>query len=600
MVPPSRQTTSAADHAEEGLERSLLGHQLPHLLDRMANANLARVTGGISPAVLALAYLDWLIHLGLAPGKLALLNEKAIRKLVRLARYAGESAADPGVPPCIEPLPQDRRFTDPAWQRWPFNLMYQSFLLTQQWWDNATTDNRGVAKQNERIVTFVTRQILDLYSPANFPLTNPEVLEATLAEGGQNLVRGWLNWLDDLGHLARGQLPGPAPDELMVGRDLALTPGQVIFRNHLIELIQYQPVGSDVHTEPILIVPAWIMKYYILDLSPQNSLIGYLVAQGYSVFTISWVNPTAEERDLGMDDYRRDGVQAALNVIAKVIPGRPIHAVGYCLGGTLLAIAAAAMSRDGDSRLGTLTLLAAQTDFTEAGELLLFMTEGQVAFLEDMMWDQGYLDASQMAGAFRLLRSSDLIWSRMVHDYLLGRRQAARDLLAWNADATRMPFRMHAEYLRQIILDNGLASGHYQVDGRPVAISDIRVPICAVGTEQDHVAPWRSVYKIHLLADADEVAFILTSGGHNAGIVSEPGHPGRVYRMACRAEGECYVDPETWLATTPRQAGSWWPAWQRWLARHSSPQRVAPPTLGAPDQGIIPLCPAPGTYVLRR
>lgn len=600
MVPPSRQTTSAADHAEEGLERSLLGHQLPHLLDRMANANLARVTGGISPAVLALAYLDWLIHLGLAPGKLALLNEKAIRKLVRLARYAGESAADPGVPPCIEPLPQDRRFTDPAWQRWPFNLMYQSFLLTQQWWDNATTDNRGVAKQNERIVTFVTRQILDLYSPANFPLTNPEVLEATLAEGGQNLVRGWLNWLDDLGHLARGQLPGPAPDELMVGRDLALTPGQVIFRNHLIELIQYQPVGSDVHAEPILIVPAWIMKYYILDLSPQNSLIGYLVAQGYSVFTISWVNPTAEERDLGMDDYRRDGVQAALNVIAKVIPGRPIHAVGYCLGGTLLAIAAAAMSRDGDSRLGTLTLLAAQTDFTEAGELLLFMTEGQVAFLEDMMWDQGYLDASQMAGAFRLLRSSDLIWSRMVHDYLLGRRQAARDLLAWNADATRMPFRMHAEYLRQIILDNGLASGHYQVDGRPVAISDIRVPICAVGTEQDHVAPWRSVYKIHLLADADEVAFILTSGGHNAGIVSEPGHPGRVYRMACRAEGECYVDPETWLATTPRQEGSWWPAWQRWLARHSSPQRVAPPTLGAPDQGLIPLCPAPGTYVLRR
>ncbi len=281
-----------------------------------------------------------------------------------------------------------------------------------------------------------------------------------------------------------------------------------------------------------------------------------------------------------------------------MLPGRAVHAVGYCLGGTLLSIAAATLARNGDRRLRTVTLLAAQTDFTEAGELMLFINEGQVSYLEDLMWDQGYLDTRQMSGAFQFLRSNDLIWSRLVRDYLLGRRQPMFDLMAWNSDLTRMPYRMHSEYLRKLFLNNDLAEGRYEVEGRPVALSDIRAPLFVVGTVKDHVAPWHSVYKIHLLADAEEITFVLTSGGHNAGIVSEPGHPGRTYQMTTRREGEHYVDPETWAASVASSEGSWWPAWTAWLAAHSS-ERVTPPLMGAPADALPPLGEAPGTYVLQ-
>jgi len=313
------------------------------------------------------------------------------------------------------------------------------------------------------------------------------------------------------------------------------------------------------------------------------------------VFIISWRNPTAADRDLGLDDYRSLGVMAALEAVATIVPERKVHAVGYCLGGTLLAIAATAMARDGDDRLQSLSLLAAETDFRESGEIALFVDESQLAWLEAAMWDKGYLDGRQMAGAFQMLRSQDLIWSRRVREYLLGERQAQSDLMAWNADVTRMPYRMHSEYLRQLYLGNDLAEGRYRVDGRPVALTDVTVPLFVVGTVRDHVAPWQSVYKLHLLSDA-ELTFVLTSGGHNAGVVSEPGHPRRSFQIATRSAGERYLDPQQWRAQTPLHEGSWWPAWQHWLAQRSS-ARAAPPAMGSRRGAYAPLADAPGTYV---
>jgi poly[(R)-3-hydroxyalkanoate] polymerase subunit PhaC len=569
---------------------------LADITDRSLHAAIARFTGGLSPAALAAAYLDWATHLAAAPGKRVQLMDKAARKAIRFANYARRCAIGGGnAQSCIEPLPQDRRFTDQNWRKWPFSFIYQGFLLQQQWWHNATTGVRGVSKRHEDMVQFGSRQILDMVAPSNFPLTNPEILWRTISTGGLNLVRGFQNFAEDWERAISGKKPF-GTEHFVVGRDVAATPGKVVYRNRLIELIQYAPATAAVRPEPILIIPAWIMKYYILDLSPQNSLVKYLTEQGFTVFMVSWRNPGPEDRDLGLEDYRTLGVMDALDAVSAIAPNQKIHATGYCLGGTLLSIAAAAMARDGDERLASLTLFAAQTDFTDAGELMLFIDESQLAFLEDMMWEQGFLDSRQMAGAFQMLRSNDLVWSRVVHDYMLGEREAMTDLMAWNADSTRMPFRMHSEYLRKLFLDNDLAEGRLVAGGGTVALTDIQTPIFAVGTERDHVAPWRSTYKINLQTES-EVTYVLTTGGHNAGIVSEPGHAGRSYRV--NVKNHRYLDPDRFLADASRKDGSWWPEWVAWLSERSGAATILQ-AMGAPQAGYPPLGDAPGVYVLQQ
>ena len=559
-------------------------------LDRAIKAQLAHLTSGVSPFGVSSSFFNWWMHLASSPGKQMELMEKAMRKAARLAMDSGRQQADP----CILPLPLDQRFDATEWQQWPFNLMYQNFLLTQQWWYNATNDIDGLSRRDEQVVSFITRQILDMMSPSNGLLTNPEVIAQTVQEQGANLVRGWQSLIDDQKRSVAGSPPAGAEDYLP-GREVAVTPGKVVYRSHLMELIQYAPQTETVTTEPILIVPAWIMKYYILDLSPHNSLVKYLTEQGFTVFMMSWRNPDADDRDLGMSDYL-DAVGDALDTVGTIVPDTPIHGVGYCLGGTLLSAKAAQMARDHDDRLKTVSLLATQVDFKEPGELQLFISESAVSYLEHMMRDQGYLDTKQMAGAFQLLRSTDLIWSRYVHEYLMGRPQPMFDLMAWNADATRMPYKMHSEYLRSFYLNNELSQGQYHVGGRPVAMTDISAPMFAVSTTGDHVAPWQSVYKLHLLTDTD-VTFVLTSGGHNAGIVSEPGHAGRSYQITATTHDSNYVPPEDWRTQTALLDGSWWPELVTWLRSHSS-GKGKPPAMGTGDGMALP--DAPGSYVLQR
>jgi len=554
-------------------------------LDGLVHAAEGRLSGGLSPIAQGLALFDWGVHLINAPFR----RVELAAAWMKLAPKLSEAAAGATV---IEPAPTDHRFQDPQWLEPPFHFLMQAFLLGEQWWAQATEGPAGVNAADGRVVSFSVRQWVDMFSPSNAPWLNPEVLRAWRETGGANFLAGAANAVADLRAAA-----GVAHDEqFVIGRDLAATPGFVVYRNDLIELIQYAPTTKDVAREPVLIVAAWIMKYYILDLRPENSLIRFLVDRGYTVFAISWRNPGAELRDVSLDDYRSQGLMAALNVVSDICGGTKVNAVGYCLGGTLLAIGAAVMAHADDQRLASVTLFCAQTDFTEAGELQLFITADQLAFLDDVLHAQGYLDASQMAGAFQFLRSNDLFWSRLIKSYWLGKQEHPNDLMAWNADATRMPARMHSEYLHKLFQHNELAEGRYEVEGRPVALADIQARMFVLGTETDHIAPWRSVHKIHLLTPA-EITFALTSGGHNAGVVSPPGHPGRHFALLKRPAAGHYLGPDEWLAAAEKREGSWWPAWAEWLAA-TSEGRSPPPPMGSKDHP--PLEPAPGRYVLEK
>ncbi|MET4577720.1 PHA/PHB synthase family protein [Ottowia thiooxydans] len=560
---------------------------------------LARLANGISPASVLLAQADWLSHLAVSPGKQAELAASAWHKLLQWTLYAGHSCyGESSV--CIEPEPRDKRFAAPEWSWPPYRQLAQAFLLQERWWAEAGAGVRGVSRHHEEVAAFAVRQWLDMFAPSNFVPTNPEVLEKTLRSGGANLTGGFSNlWLDAVKLVANGSPRGV--ERFAVGRDVACTPGRVVMRNRLVELIEYQPSTARVDAEPVFIVPSWIMKYYILDLRPQDSLVKYLVGKGHRVFIVSWRNPDGGDRDLGIEDYLQLGIVAALQAVHERAPGRKVHCAGYCLGGTLLSIAAAAPQTGVPAAMATLTLLAAQTDFAEPGELGLFIDESQIAFLENLMAGRGFLDGREMAGAFALINSRDLVWSRLVHEYLMGAETPMTALRAWNADATRLPARMHSQYLRGLYLNNDLAQGRFRVAGRPVSLADIKLPLFVVSTEQDHVSPWASVYKIHHLAEAP-VSFVLVSGGHNVGIVSPASGPAAKpeahYRIATSPAMGAPTDPQAWKDAAPVVQGSWWPVWHAWLRAHSCARVPAVPvTWPVDDLGTVE---APGTYVHQR
>lgn len=565
-------------------------HHPYRTIDQAARASMARLTGGVSPHSIFAAWSDWALHLNRSPGRQMELIDRARANAVKIAALSGNSDSDAS----FAPKTHDHRFDHPSWDAPPFRFWKQGFLAMQDWWDAATDDMPGVSHGNADRVRFQMRQVLDVMSPSNFPWSNPEILEQTGKTKGRNLIDGAQHLAEDMIQTF-AQTHKPVPEGFKIGEDLACTPGKIVFRNDLFELIQYTPQTGKVHPEPILFIPAWIMKYYILDLSPGNSMVKYMVKQGFTVFMISWCNPGADQAELSLEDYRLRGVMAALDAINDIVPNTRVHANGYCLGGTLLAIAASVMARDGDDRLASLTLMAAQVDFAEAGELLLFVDESQVAFVEDLMWSQGYLDRPQMTRTFASIRAEDLIYSRAVKRYFLGQEDLPSDILVWNGDTTRMPARMHSEYLRGLFLENRLSAGRFAVDGRVIALKDISVPIFVVATETDHIAPWRSVYKTRLFTDC-ALSFVLTKGGHNGGILSEPGHKGRHYRIGHRKAGALYTGPDDWLARHNPVAGSWWPQLAQWLAERSGTPD-APPPMAVPLRDAGEPVSAPGTYV---
>jgi polyhydroxyalkanoate synthase len=553
---------------------------------------LAAVTGGLAPEAYLNAWWDWYLNLTNDPPKQLQIVQDAMAKAAdnwsfALRSASGEAAA---------PVPGDARFSDDAWAHWPFNVYARAYKNYADWWQSAWSNVSGVGPESARALDFMARSGAETLSPANYLVSNPQLLNTTRAEAGENLIRGFGHWLEDIERTLEGKGPS-GTDKFVVGRDLAATPGKIVMRNELVELIQYSPTTATVFAEPVLIVPAWIMKYYVLDLSASNSMVNYLVGRGHTVFMVSWRNPTAADRGLGMDDYLRLGVRDSVKAVSAIVPRRKIHAVGYCIGGTLLSIAAAAFAAEGEGPLASATLLAAQTDFSEPGELSVFISPSQLDMLEAAMSRTGVLKSEQMGAAFSMLRSRDLLWTPAVNTYIRGKRDEPNDLMAWNADGTRMPCRMHSEYLRRLYLNNALAKGDFIAEGRRVDLADIKMPLFIVGTETDHVAPWRSVYKVRGLTRSADYTFLLTSGGHNAGIVSGPAHPRRRHRMRTWSNDTETLSPEAWLETTAPVPGSWWPAWEQWLAEHSSAKRTVPPALGSPKHGYAPIADAPGEYV---
>jgi poly[(R)-3-hydroxyalkanoate] polymerase subunit PhaC len=545
----------------------------------------------LAPRIVLPAYAMLLQRWLLDPSSPLAANVALARHAMALARYALARVRREPAEPLITPAAGDKRFKDEAWATNPlFDVVKQSYLLFAQSVQASVHDTPGLDVHTAQKLQFYTRLLVDALAPSNFALTNPQVLRATLETGGHNLVQGFAHLLDDLerGH-GRLRIRMTDLEQFELGVNVAVTPGKVVFQNELMQLIQYTPTTATVFRRPLLIVPPWINKYYILDLRPKNSFVRWAVEQGHTVFVISWVNPDAALAETSFADYMSGGIVAALDAIAAATGEREVKAIGYCLGGTLLAATLARMSVTGDTRIKAATYFVTMVDFAEPGELGVFIDDAQIAHIERTMDKQGYFEGSSMAEAFNLLRANDLIWSFVVNNYLLGREPMAFDLLYWNSDATRMPRAMHSFYLRNMYLHNRLCeAGGITLDGVPIDLRRIRTPSYVLATREDHIAPWRSTYAAAGLYRGP-VRFVLGESGHIAGVINPPG--GKYGHLT----GERAPTPEAWLQGAERQEESWWTDWQRWTMRYNGGRRV--PARHPGDGLLQPIEDAPGSYV---
>ena len=496
--------------------------------------------------------------------------------------------------PVAAPAPDDRRFRDPAWtESWVFDHLKQSYLLTAACMQAAVQDLRGLDEKDARKIAFYTRQFVDAMAPTNFLATNPEALRETVESRGENLLRGLGNLLDDL-ERNEGRFSPKMSDrgDFTLGETIAATPGKVVFQNELMQLIQYAPSTGTVFRRPLLIVPPWINKYYVLDLRPKNSFVRWAVSKGYTVFMISWVNPDERLADKTFEDYMSEGPLAALDAVADATGEREAAMIGYCLGGTLTAATLACLAAKGDRRVRSATFFASLVDFAEPGELGVFIDEAQIDSLEATMAERGYLDGRHMATTFSMLRANDLIWSFVVNNYLMGREPMPFDLLFWNADSTRMPAAMHGYYLHKMYRENLLARpGGLSLDGVPVDLGRIDIPTYIVATQEDHIAPWRACHAACGLYRGQR-RFVLGASGHIAGIVNPPAAGKYGYWTGPVLDGQ---GADAWLGAAGRHEGSWWTDWHAWQCRRAGGKKVPARTPGAGALG--PIEDAPGSYV---
>ena len=560
----------------------------------MERQDIVRKNVNFDPSNLASAYLEMTAKIIANPGQMLDAQVKLWRDYVSLFQTATKRLLGEKPQPVIEPLKGDKRFKDSSWEEnQAFDFIKQAYLLAARWMQNTVHDVEGMDPKTKKKVEFYTRQFMDAIAPSNFVLTNPEVLRVTIESNGENLVRGLDHVLEDL-ERGKGRLDirMTDPNAFEVGRNVAITPGKVVFRNDLMELLQYDPSTEKVYKRPLLITPPWINKFYILDLKPQNSFIKWAVDQGYTVFVISWVNPDSKLAQIGFEGYMNQGLLAALDAVEQATGERQVNAIGYCIGGTLTAATLAYLQTIGEKRIAACTFFAAQVDFTEAGELSVFVDEDQLEFLAERMSEKGYLEGGDMAQTFNMLRANDLIWSFVVNNYLLGRDPFPFDLLFWNQDATRMPIAMHMFYLRECYQKNKLSQpGGITMNGVPIHLNKVKVPLYFVASREDHIAPARSVFRGARIFK-NNARLVLAGSGHIAGVINPP--EANKYQHWINDDLVGADSFEDWLSKATEHKGSWWPDWDRWMSTKSG-TKIAPRIPG--DGKLRVLDDAPGTYV---